>query len=224
MPAPAPASSAPRPFTFDTVFDGGRVIAPTPPKTAWTAEEVEAARAAGFAEGRAGAVARAEADAAAALQVARGHIAEALGALKALAHEHRVAAAELALACGRALAGAALERFPDAPAQAALEALAREIEAQPRLMVRCAPERAERLAAALSSTAEAVGHAGAVVVKGEPALAGAAFVFDWGDGRAAFDPAAAEARLQEALAAALAAEGLHAEPPLPLSPPPEHAA
>ena len=211
-------SSAPRPFTFDTVFDGGRVVAPVPAKSAWTAEEVAAARAAGYAEGQATALARGEAEAAAALAGARGHIAAALEALKALAHEHRVASAELALACGRAMAGAALERFPEAAAQAALEALAREIEAQPRLVVRCAAAQAERLSTVLERTAEAIGHAGAVIVKGEPGLSGAAFVFDWGDGRAVFDPQAASARIEAALAAALAAEGLHAEPPLPLPP------
>ena len=212
--------AAPRPFLFDTVFDGGRVVAPAPPppaKTTWSAEELAAARAAGYAEGQSSAVAAAETQAAAALAGARAHLAAALDALKALAHEHRVASAELALACGRALAGAALERFPEAPAEAALEALAREIEAQPRLMVRCAPDQAERLSAVLARTAEAVGHPGAVVVKGEPALAGAAFIFDWGDGRAVFDPLAASARIEGALAAALAAEGLHAEPPLPLA-------
>ena len=208
-------ASAPRPFTFDTVFDRGRVIAPIPAKTAWSAQEVEAARAAGYAEGQASVLALAEADAARALADARTDIAAALDALRGLAHEHRAASAALALACGRALAGAALDRFPEAALQAALEALAREVEAQPRLVVRCADGRGERLAAALAHTAEAVGHAGAVQVKPDPGLRGAAFSFDWGDGRAVFDPAAADVRLQEALTAALAAEGLHAEPPLP---------
>lgn len=210
------SASAPRPFLFDTVFDRGRVIAPVAPKSAWSADEVEAARAAGYAEGQAGAVALAEAGAAQALAAARADIAAALDALRALAHEHRAASAALALACGRALAGAALDRFPEAPVQAALEALAREVEAQPRLLVRCAAEHADRLEQALATTAEAVGHAGAVQVKPDPGLRGAAFSFDWGDGRAVFDPEAAAVRLEEAVATALAAEGLHAEPPLPL--------
>ena len=213
---PPSAPSAPRPFTFDTVFDEGRVIAPVRARTAFTLDEVEAAKAAAYAEGQSSAVARAEADAAQALAAARADIARALEALKALAHEHRVAAAELALACGRAVAGAALERFPEAPAEAALEALAREIEAQPRLVVRTSPDRAERLAAALARTAEAVGHPGSVSVKADAALSGAAFSFDWGDGRAVFDPEAAAVRVASALAAALAAEGRHAEPPLTL--------
>ena len=205
-----------RPFTFDTVFDAGRVIAPARAKTSYTPEEVRAAEAAAYAEGQASAVARAELDAAGALAAARAHIAAALEGLRALAHEHRTASAELALACGRAIAGEALVRFPEAAATAALDALAREIETEPRLLVRCAPDRAERLAGALEAAASGAGFAGAVLVKPDPAYADAAFLFDWGDGRAAFDPAAASARVGEALAAALAAEGLHAEPPLSL--------
>ena len=56
-------------------------------------------------------------------------------------------------------------------------------------------------------------------MKPDPAMAAAAFVFDWGDGRAAFDPAAAAERVAEALNAALAAEGLHAESPMLPFPP-----
>jgi flagellar assembly protein FliH len=53
------------------------------------------------------------------------------------------------------------------------------------------------------------------VVKTDPALPRAAFTFDWGDGRAAFDPQAAAARVAAALETALAAEGLHADPHVP---------
>ena len=200
-------------FAFDTVFDGDRVIAPVRPKTAFTLEEMEAARAAAYAEGERSATARAEAEAAAALAQAAGAIRAGLGALKTVAHEHRSAAAELAMACGRAVAGAALDAFPEAAAVAALESLAREIEAQPRLRVRAAPAAAPRLAASLERAAEAAGFAGQLVVKADPALAPAAFQFDWGEGCARFDPEAAGARMAQALAAALAAEGLHAEPP-----------
>jgi flagellar assembly protein FliH len=55
------------------------------------------------------------------------------------------------------------------------------------------------------------------VVKTDPNLAGAAFTFDWGEGRAAFDPQAAAQRIAVALEEALSAEGLHAEP-LPIPP------
>ena len=43
----------------------------------------------------------------------------------------------------------------------------------------------------------------------------AAFTLDFGDVSAAYDPDAATARVAQALEAALAAEGLHAEPLVP---------
>jgi hypothetical protein len=124
----APNAQA-RPFTFDTV-----IVAPRP-KRAFTPDEVEAVRTDAFAAGERSALARAEAHAAAALAQAAAVAREALGALTHLAHEHRIAAAELALAAARKIAGAALDAFPEAPAAAALTALARELESTPRLLV-----------------------------------------------------------------------------------------
>ena len=49
------------------------------------------------------------------------------------------------------------------------------------------------------------------MARGDGGMAPAAFSFDWGDGRAAFDPDEATRRVAEALEAAIAAEGLHAE-------------
>jgi flagellar assembly protein FliH len=215
IPDPPGADPAPmghKKFTFDTVFDGERVIVPPKPKTAFTAQEVEQARAQGFAEGQKTSTARSAADAAAAVAEAVVAIREAMTALSALAHDHRVGSARLAMAAGRRIADAALDRFPEAPAVAALDALAREVEAQPKLTVRTSSARATRLETALAQACEAAGFAGRLVVKTDPALAGAAFTFDWGEGRAAFDPDAAADRISTALEEALSAEGLHAEP------------
>jgi flagellar assembly protein FliH len=203
-----------RKFTFDTVFDNDGAIAYAAPrvKRAFTADDVEQARAQAFTEGERSAVVRAEQAAAAALADIGQSARMALGALAKVAHEHRTACAELALACARTIAGAALEQFPQAPAQAALASLAREIEAAPKLAVRATPEMVERLQAALDETARSCGFPGQILVKADPAMPAAAFVLDWGDGRAAFDPIEAAERVAEALHTALAAEGLHAEP------------
>lgn len=205
-------------FTFDTVFDGrGGMTAPPPrPKRSFTPEEVEAAKAEAYAEGERSAVVRAEQQAANALADVAGAVREAFSTLAAVAHEHRSGAALLALAAGRKIADAALERFPEAPASAALVALAREVEAQPKLTVRVAHDLVERAQAALDETAQAIGFPGQILVRGE-AMTPAAFTFDWGDGRAAFDPDHATQRVADALEAAIAAEGLHAEPLLPAS-------
>ncbi|HVN00942.1 MAG TPA: flagellar assembly protein FliH [Caulobacteraceae bacterium] len=208
----------PRKFTFDTVFDGARPVSVNAYKRLYTAEEAEALAAQARAEGDAAAMQRVEAQTARALSELADAAKAALPALAAAAHRHRAGAAELALACARQIADAACDRFPEAPLQAALAALAREVEATPRLTLRARPELLERLQAALAETAEAIGYPGQIIARAEPELAAAAFVLDWGDGSAAFDPAGAAQRVAEALEGALAAEGLHAEA-LPGAPP-----
>ena len=204
-------------FNFDTVFDGGgHVIASTPrPKRTYTTDEVEQIRRAASAEGDHLAMTSIAARQAAALEQIAQACRAALPRLAEVAHEHRMGSAELALACARQIAGAALERFPQAPAQAALEALAREIEAAPRLVISCHPDLADALQAALDETAQAIGYAGQIQVRPSDGVGPAAFTLDFGDGQGAFDPAAAAERVADTLRAALAAEGLHAEPLIP---------
>jgi len=201
-----------RKFAFDTVFeDNGRVIAPLRPKKAFTPEEVEAIRRDCFAEGERSALAVAQQAQTLALQQIAAATQGALGSLAMVAHEHRAASARLALAAASKIAGAALDRFPEAPVAAALDALAREVEAVPRLVARCAPAQLDGVKEALESAAHSAGYPGQIVVRADPALPAAAFVLDWGDGSAAFDPNDAAARVAQALEEALAAEGFHAE-------------
>jgi len=201
-------------FAFDTVFEAtGEVVSAAPrPKRNYTAEEVDAIRKAAEAAGEARALASVANRQAEALAMIASAVQQALPGLAAVAHEHRVGSADLALACARAIAAAALEKFPKAPVQAALEALAREIEAAPRLVVAADADLAEGLQAALEQTAQAVGYPGAIQVRATAGLAPHAFTLDFGDGSASFDPTAAAERVAQTLHAALAAEGLHAEP------------
>jgi len=207
------SDAAPRKFTFDTVFDGaGNVTAqPAPFKRVFTADEVERIKNQARAEGLAAGQATAQAQTAQALMQIAEAARMALPALAEAAHEHRVGSAGLALAAARKIADAACERFPDAPIQEALAALAREIEAAPKLVVFAPADRLEDVQAALDETAANIGYAGQIIARADPAMPRAAFVLDWGDGRAAFDPNDAAARVAEALDAALAAEGLHGE-------------
>ena len=209
--------STARKFGFDTVFDGdGGVLSSAAPRKAfYTADEAEALRAEAFAEGRRAALDQAEIDQAQCLEGIRFAIERAMPLLAAAAHEHRAGAAELALAAARKIADSALEHFPEAPVKAALEALSAEVHGHPRLLVRTPERLLERIQAVLDQTAEVVGFPGQVTAIADPRLEGAAFVFEWGEGRAAFDPEEAAARVTAALHAALAAEGLHAEPLIP---------
>ena len=210
-------------FKFDTVFEAtGRVIAASPrPKRSYTAEEVEQIRRTAEAAGEARALASVANRQAEALAVIARAVQQALPGLAGVAHQHRVGSAELALACGRAIAGAALEAAPQAPVRAALTALAREVEAAPRLIISADADLADGLQAVLEETAQAAGYAGAVQVRVSGALGPNAFTLDFGDGSASFDPAAAAERVSQALHAALAAEGLHAEPLIPGAPAPD---
>jgi flagellar assembly protein FliH len=203
-------------FTFDTIFDdAGAAWTPPRAKRSYTPEEMEAIKTQAFLEGERSIVAQAEADCARALQQVGTLCREAFNYLVHVAHDHRVGSAELALAAGRKIADAALDRFPEAPVTAALASLAREVEAAPRLTVKVASGLTERVQAALSETAQAIGYAGAIKVTDDATLPPAAFILEWGEGRAAFDPEAAAARVAAALETALAAEGLHAEPLTP---------
>lgn len=204
-------------FSFDTEFGSHGAIsyAPPRPKRLFPAEEVEQIRAAAQAEGERIALASVAAQQANALSEIASACTQALPRLAEVAHEHRVGSAALAMACAKAIADAALGRFPEAPAMAALDALAREIDAQPRLVVTADPTLADALRDTLEAAARGLGFEGAVVVKPDGAFGPHAFTLDFGDGQAAYDPAVAAERVTQALEAALAAEGLHAEPLIP---------
>jgi flagellar assembly protein FliH len=207
-------SAAPRKFSFDTVFgDSGDIVMSAPrPKRMFTADEVEAIRAAAYAEGERSVVAIAETQTAYAVSEIARHCGAALSALAKVAHDHRVCSADLALAAARKIADAALERFPEGPVTAAMVELAREIEAAPKLVAWVNPAMVDSVQAALERAGQACGYSGSIVAVAAEDLPGCAFVLDWGEGRAAFDPEAAAARVAAALEEALAAEGLHAEP------------
>jgi flagellar assembly protein FliH len=200
-------------FVFDTEFDAAgdiAYVAPRP-KRSFTPEEVEALCQQARAEGERAAITSITAQQMAALSEIARACSQAMPTLAHVAHQHRIGAAELALACGRAIAGAALDRFPEAAAVAAIEALHREIEAAPRLIVTASPELAEQLQGRLDEAAARAGFAGAIQVRSDLGMGRHAFTLDFGDGAGSFDPAAAAERVNEALQAALAAEGLHGE-------------
>ena len=216
VPVPDPGAVHEK-FLFGTVFEPTGEVTPAAPrpKRSYSAEEVEAIRQAAEAAGEARALAGVANRQADALAVIARAAQQALPGLAAVAHEHRVGSADLALACAQAIAAAALEKFPEAPVRAALASLAREIEAAPRLIVAADADLAEGLQAVLEETAQAVGYPGAIQVRTGAGLGPHAFTLDFGDGSASFDPAAAAENVSQTLHAALAAEGLHAEPLIP---------
>ncbi|WP_162997973.1 MULTISPECIES: flagellar assembly protein FlbE [Brevundimonas] len=205
-----------RPFAFDTEFDAtGRVVASGAPirpvKRTYLAAEVDALVAQARAEARAEALAEAESMRSMALGEIGRAACEAAATLTAVALAHRADSAALAMAAARTMAGGALERCPEAPLSTAIEALAQEIGGAPRLVIRTAGLD-EDARSQIEAACDQAGVGGQVVFRDEPGMATAAFILEWPDGRAEFDPEAVAGRVNEALAAALAAENGHGEP------------
>ncbi|MEN5146194.1 flagellar assembly protein FlbE [Brevundimonas diminuta] len=204
------------PFAFDTEFgaDGAVLRASSwqPTKRSFAPAEVEALVAQARLEARQQALNEVEALRAEALSIVAQTVSQAATALRDVAEAHRRESAELALAAGRVIGSAAFERFPRRPLEAAIEALAQEMDATPRLLVR-ASGLDEDGRAQIEALCAQSGFSGLVVFRDEPHLPAAAFALEWADGRAEFDPAEAEGRVAAALDAALAAEAGHAEPP-----------
>lgn len=213
MSTPVPILS--RPFVFDTEFDGvGDVVRASsfrPAKRSYLPAEVDALVAQARLEGREAALAEADSLRSMAFSTIGQALATGLPALAEVARAHREQSAELALAAARVIASAALDRLPTGPLQAALESLAQEVDASPRLTIRSRTlDEAGR--ADIERLCSEAGFTGAVAFREEPGMPVAAFCLEWADGRAEFDPEAAADRLAEALASALAAEAGHAEP------------
>ena len=195
---------------FGTVFGGdGRVLAEQKrEKKFFTPEEVEAVRAQAYRDGEASAIARAQTAQAAAVQALANAAQAGLGQVALAIHTHKEASVQLALVCAQKIAAEALERFPEAPVRAALDALGQEIETATRLVLFAADPN-EALQAAASDAATLAGFAGAIQFRDKPAAPAGAFEIMWNDGRAAFDPQAIFDVLQTQLKEALDAEAYH---------------
>ncbi len=197
-------------FEFGTVFgDGGRVLAEQKrEKKYFTPEEVEAIRGQAYADGENNANARAQAAQAAAVQALADAAQMGIGLMADAIHAHKEASVKLALVCAEKIAAEALQRFPEAPVRAALDALGQEIETATRLVL-YARDPNEALQAAASEAAMFAGYAGQIQFRDRPASPAGAFEVVWNDGRAEFDPQAVFDALQSQLQEALDAEAYH---------------
>jgi flagellar assembly protein FliH len=199
-----------RRFEFGTVFgDGGRVLAEQKrEKKYFTPEEVEAIRAQAYQDGENNATARAHAAQASAVQALADAAQAGLAQIADAVHQHKEASVKLALVCAQKIAAEALERFPEAPLRAALEALGQELESATRLVL-FAPNPDEALQSAASEAALFAGFPGAIQFRDRPSAPAGAFEVVWHEGRAEFDPQAVFEVLRSQLQEALDAEAYH---------------
>jgi flagellar assembly protein FliH len=193
-----------RKYAFDTEFGPDGAIVKDAPKKL-TNEEIAAECAAAYERGKQDAVAQAERQAAAALQVMADAASAVLTRLDAESQTMREEAARVAIAAARKIAGASLEAFGAERAAAAVEAAMDALRHQPRLVVKLSPEAAESLKPRIAEMCENHAYAGAVLVRAEPGLKTGEVVIDWSDGVITMNPEDAAERINTWVEAALAA-------------------
>lgn len=193
-----------RKYAFDTEFAPDGEVMREPSKRI-TPEELQAATAAGYEQGKLDATAQAERRTAAALEAIADATSAVLARLNAESHAMRVEAARVAMAAAQKIAGAALDGFGVERAAQAIEAAMDALRHQPRLVVKLPADIADELKPRITGMCETHAYASAVLVRAEPSLKSGEVVIDWSDGVIAIDPVDAARRIEELIDAALAA-------------------
>lgn len=197
-------------FDFGTIFgDGGEVVArPAAVKRSYTPEEVETLRTNAYHDGEQSALARAQMAQAQALQALADAAHHGLSHLQDAISAHKAACAQLALICAQKISAEALNRFPEEPLKATLEALTQEIDTAPRLVV-SVPNPDAALQGAAREAVALAGFTGAITFRTSSQMPAGAFEVMWPEGRAEFDPERVLNALDTALREALAADHHH---------------
>jgi len=197
---------AARKYAFDVEFapDGTILQDNSGGVRRFDSDEVEAERQRAYESGKTDAVALAERASAAALKDLAMAAGAMLQTLDAESRAMRSEAAQLALAAARKIADAALTRFGEERALAAIEQAMDTLRHGPRLVVRVPADAAERLKPLIDEMVEAHHYAGKIIVRGEAGLSAGAVAIDWTDGVVRLDPAEIASRIDTLIAAALA--------------------
>jgi len=205
-------------FLFDMPFDGTRPkversYAPKAPPPKFSAEEIEAARAAAYAEGEAAGRAEAYAEHQQNLEQALQAIAAQLAAIAGAEERARVAAraeaVELSVVIARKLAGRLIERQPLAQIEALVLRCMDDMRDEPRLVIRAAEAVVQQLDQRLDQLVAQSGFGGKVSLVPDDTLPTTDCRIDWADGSAERRQAALEKDVDQAVERYIA--GLHAE-------------
>ncbi|MEC9346291.1 MAG: hypothetical protein VYB54_08690 [Pseudomonadota bacterium] len=201
-------------FLFDQSFDEpGQSWAERRRKQqeeTFTRDDVEAARAEGYDEGRAAGHVEAGGDIEAASATALGLIASALqdcrDELESVTRRQSREAAQIALAVGRRLARRLMARYPDGEIEALVMECLGELREEPRIVVRTAEEVADRIRDRIDTMAAGAGFTGRVVLMPDDHMGAQDCRVEWADGGAARDMKAVEAAISAAVDRFLAAD------------------
>ncbi len=178
-------------YTFDTEFDRyGNTVRERPPrpKTRFTAEDVEAARADGFAEGQSSVEAKTQEATAqavnAALATITAQLGDIIGTLQGEVDRVRAEGARLSLETTRHLMETALERHGADHLEAIIKEALSTLRTTSQVTIRLAPAMAEELAGRIEAAAQAAGFTGHLEITPDDTVDSADCALSWADGGA----------------------------------------
>jgi flagellar assembly protein FliH len=174
-------------------------------RSQFTAEEIEAARAVAFEEGRHVEVARAEKDTAQAAERLAADAAHLVSQLEAECASLRAEACALAIAVARQIAGAALDAFGEERIERIVQESMDMLRHGPRLTIRVPTNSYNSLRPRLESAAQQSAYPGALVMREDSALPAGDVTIEWAEGLIAYDREALIARIEDIMARTLEA-------------------
>lgn len=201
-------TAAPAKFKFDLdLGKPGPSGAPVP--DANTAETIQKARMAGYAEGLAEGERSASAEASRQLQVAAENLAasatQLLAGFDQTLGDAQGEAIELAASVGRKLAANLLAREPTAELEALFTECLASLEGVPHLVIRCHPDLADKVRDLATARIATSRYSGRLVVMGDPDRSLSDGMIEWADGGLVRDMAAISAQIDKSIAAFMAA-------------------
>lgn len=191
-----------KPFLFDRDFDGrrrGEEMVPMTHHLAAISESEQRAFESGHKEGYAVALHEQPARLAAALEKLSVQISMEIARSDARAMAQEIGAIELALELARKIAGHAIDRFPVAAIESAVQECFAEARTAPHVAVRVHESLVADVKEHLGKLAAERGFAGKLIILGEPEIAVGDVRLEWADGGVVRERAAIEQAIEKTI-------------------------
>lgn len=191
-----------KPFLFDRDFDGRRraeeMLTMSQHLSAISETEQRAFKS-GHAEGRHEALDEQPARLAAALEKLAVNISLEIARSESRAMAQEIGAIELALELAKKLAGRAIDRYPVAAIESAVQECFAEARTAPHVAVRVHESLVEDVRTHLGALAAERGFAGKLIILGEPDIPPGDVRLEWADGGVVRERAAIEAAIEKTI-------------------------
>jgi len=170
-------------FTGFVELSGGlKQAPPPPPKTRWTAKEVEQIRSDAYNEGLQSAQAKAAEQAAQAFDRIAASCTDLHERLRHAALEHKTQAADLSFTIGRKLAGAALDQFGEETVRQVIAESLIHIADEPAIQITVPAPLRDSFLASLGDVKQQLNITAEITVEGSDDLAASDCILKWTNG------------------------------------------